>query len=64
MHLKSIALKGFKSFPDRTTLEFAPGVSVIVGPERLGQVEHHRRRALGARRAERRSLSAARRCRT
>ncbi len=27
MHLKSITLKGFKSFPDRTRLEFAPGVS-------------------------------------
>ena len=29
----------------------APGVSVVVGPERLRQVEHHRRRAVGARRA-------------
>jgi len=32
MHLRSITLKGFKSFPTRTRLEFAPGVSVIVGP--------------------------------
>ena len=30
MHLRSITLKGFKSFPDRTKLDFAPGVSVIV----------------------------------
>ena len=52
MHLRSISMKGFKSFPDRTKLEFAPGVSVVVGPERLGQVEHHRRRPVGARRAE------------
>ena len=37
MHLKSITLKGFKSFPDRTTLDFAPGVSVVVGPNGSGK---------------------------
>src|SRR5256884_8479199 len=37
MHLRSIVLKGFKSFPDRTRLEFAPGVSVIVGPNGSGK---------------------------
>ncbi|HLM49957.1 MAG TPA: AAA family ATPase, partial [Solirubrobacteraceae bacterium] len=37
MHLRSIALKGFKSFPDRTRLEFGRGVSVIVGPNGSGK---------------------------
>ena len=37
MHLRSITMKGFKSFPDRTRLEFAPGVSVIVGPNGSGK---------------------------
>jgi chromosome segregation protein len=37
VHLKSMTLKGFKSFPDRTKLEFTPGVSVIVGPNGSGK---------------------------
>ena len=37
MHLRSITLKGFKSFPDRTRLDFSPGVSVIVGPNGSGK---------------------------
>jgi len=37
VHLKSVTLKGFKSFPDRTTLDFGPGVSVVVGPNGSGK---------------------------
>ena len=37
MHLSSISLKGFKSFPERTKLTFSPGVSVIVGPNGSGK---------------------------
>jgi chromosome segregation protein len=37
VHLRSISLKGFKSFPDRTRLDFTPGVSVIVGPNGSGK---------------------------
>ncbi len=37
MYLRSITIKGFKSFPDRTKLEFAEGVSVIVGPNGSGK---------------------------
>ena len=37
MYLRSITLKGFKSFPERTRLEFGPGVSVVVGPNGSGK---------------------------
>jgi chromosome segregation protein len=37
MRLKSVTLSGFKSFPDRTRLDFGPGVSVVVGPNGSGK---------------------------
>jgi chromosome segregation protein len=37
VHLKTLTLKGFKSFADTTTLELEPGVTVVVGPNGSGK---------------------------
>ena len=37
MHLRSIKLRGFKSFPDPVEVSLEPGVAVVVGPNGSGK---------------------------
>jgi chromosome segregation protein len=37
VYLKTLKLAGFKSFADRTRLEFRPGVTIVVGPNGSGK---------------------------
>jgi len=47
MHFAKLRLSGFKSFVEATELAIEPGLTGVVGPKRLRQVQPRRSAALG-----------------